>query len=226
MTDITNRSLAGLLVVAIVISIGGTWLLANQSPGFLAITGLTQSTDTGTAQLTVQTFGSIRFAVNSVNFGSGQVNTSGGNQGCILDTNGTNDSNRCENFTANSVGFQLENDGSANATIQLSFSNSASGFLGGDPTIAKYRYVVSNNETNSCSNSTGGFTCAANQNCTVAPIGWSDVNTTSPGTTICPKLLFTDLSDSLKVGINITIPYDSPSGAKLSTLTATATTAS
>ncbi|HSU72826.1 MAG TPA: hypothetical protein VLJ21_03175, partial [Candidatus Binatia bacterium] len=130
------------------------------------------------------------------------------------------------NFTTVTQGFTLENDGSANATIQLQFSNNFSGFLGGDTTLGWYRYNVSNNESSSCRNSTGGTGCAANVNCTYNPVAWSDVNTTVPGTTICPKLLFTDSSDSLKVDINISIPYDAPAGSKLSTLTATATTAS
>ena len=222
--DISNKQLATLLLVAIVVSIGGTWLLLNKAPGLLTITGLQSTSDTGTAQVTIETVGAIKFAVTTINFGTGKVNTTSGNTICVLDSNGTNDSNRCINFTANSGGFQLMNDGSANATIQLRFSNDADGFISGNSTLNEYRYVVSQNETNSCRNSSGGTGCDTT-NCTVAPIGWSNVNTTSPGTTICPKLLFNDEADSILVDINITIPYDTPSGAKSSTLTATATTA-
>jgi len=223
--DVSNKQLATMLVVAIVISLGGTWAVLQKSSDLRSITGLQSSSDTGTAQLTIETIGAIRFAVDTVNFGSGRINTSAGNQRCILDTKGTNNSAQCINFTAVTAGFQLENDGTANASVQLSFSNDADGFLGGDPTINEYRYNVSQNETNSCRNSTGGTGCAAGINCTVAPVSWSDVNTTAPGTTICPKLLFSDLSDSILVDINLTLPYDTPAGAKQSTLTATATTA-
>jgi hypothetical protein len=224
MTDISNKALASLLVAAIVLSVGGTWLIVKQNPGF-SITGLQFATDFGSALLTVNTVGAIKFVVNTTNFGTGRVNTTAGNQACILDTKGTNQLSKCINFTTVTQGFTLENDGSANATIQLYFSNNASGFLGGDATIGKYRYNVSNNETNSCRNSTGGTGCISGENCTYAPLAWSDVNITNPGTTICQKLLFNDGNDSLLVDINITIPYDAPAGAKLSTLTATATTA-
>ena len=76
------------------------------------------SSDVGTLTLTVDSAGGIRFAVNSVNFGTGKINTSAGNTVCVLDTNGTNDLARCTNFTTVTDGFQVENDGSANASVE------------------------------------------------------------------------------------------------------------
>ncbi|MEK6848947.1 MAG: hypothetical protein AABY01_00055 [Nanoarchaeota archaeon] len=235
--DITNKSLATLLIVAIVISIGGTWLVLNKAPGLLNIAGAA-STDTGTATVTINSVASIRFAYDAIDFGSGSVNTTSGNTLCILDTNGTNDSTKCQGFLANTSYFQLENDGSTNITVQLLSSKPASTFIGG--TNPQFRYAVFENETTSCRNGTGGTgyvdqigggtgnctaTDGAGGNCTVSPRGWTDVNSTGvTGATICMRLGFADLSDSLGFDINLTIPYDAPAGAKTATFTATATT--
>lgn len=219
---ISNRMLTVLGFLALLAVIGGNYVMLKHN---LVPTAFVSSQDTGTASLFIDSAGGIRFAINTVSFGTGKVNTTAGNTYCILDTNGTNDSLQCINFTANTAGFQLENDGTQNATVQLYFEKNASQFLGGDPTVAKFRYVIANNESGSCTNTTGGYGCIAGENCTVSPIGWTDVNYTTPGTTICPKLLFSDLNDSLLLDINITIPYDAPAGVKSSTVTATATTA-
>ena len=230
--DISNKSLATLLVVAIVVSIGSTWLVLNKAPGLLTITGLQSSTDIGTVDLEIETVGSIRFAVNNVTFGRGKVNTTAGNDRCILDTNGTNQSSKCINFTAVTSPFQLENDGSQNASVQLFFSNDADGFIGGDSSINDYRYVVDQNETDSCRNNSGGTgepsaSCALsadNIECSVGPTGWAAVNASGgPGNIICQVLLPDNLADSITVGVNISIPFNSPAEVKISTLTATAT---
>jgi len=217
----TNRTLALVLVAAIFVNLGCLWLLTHAS-----ITGLQSSVDYGTATLVIASVGSLRFVVNSTNWGTGRVNTTNGNQNCILDTRGANSLTKCINFSTVTQGLTIENNGDTNVTVQLYFSTNFTDFLGGDPTLGWFRYNVSNNETNSCRNSTGGTGCPANVNCTVAPIAWTDVNNTAYGTTVCPKLLFTDTSDSLLIDLNLSVPYDAPAGSKLSTLTATATSVS
>ncbi len=207
-------------------------------PGLLQITGA-PTADTGTATVTIEASGSVRFAVNAINFGTGKVNTSAGNTQCILDSNGTNESNRCINFTAQFGNLSLENDGSTNVTVQLASNVDAVSFLGGSSSLAQFRYVVQNNETDSCRNGTGGggavtptatMNCTMGKagittgNCTVFPTSWMDVNTTAPGTTICQRLLYNQTDDSIGIDINISIPFDAPAGVKTATFTATATT--
>ena len=232
----SNKLILALIVVFIGVTLFTQYSLLSQSA--IKIMGAA-STDTGTATLTIGTAGSIRFAVNAIDFGSGSVNTSSGNTQCILDTNGTNESSQCISFSANTTYFQLENDGTANVTVQLLSNKDASAFFGGTATLASFRYAVFNNESQSCRNGTGGTgtvgqigggagNCTAADdtagNCTVSPMGWTDVNSTGvTGATICQRLLFTDLNDSIGFDINITIPYDAPSGAKSATFTATAT---
>jgi hypothetical protein len=244
--DISNKSLATLLIVAIVVSIGGTWLVINKAPGILHITGA-PTVDTGTATVTIEASASVRFAVNSLSFGSGKVNTSGGNTDCILDSNGTNASNKCINFTSNFGNLSLENDGSVNVSVQLVADKNASSFFYPTShlvTSELLRYAIIQNETDSCRNGTGGGgsvpnlpvtqNCsmppttasgdASKGNCTVFPDFWTDVNITGAGTTICKNLLYNNTDDSIGIEINFTIPSDAPAGTKTVTFTATATT--
>jgi hypothetical protein len=236
--DISNKTLATLLIVAIVVSVGGTWLVVNKAPtGLLQITGA-PATDTGTATVTIETTGSVRFNVATLNFGTGKVNTSAGNTQCVLDSNGTNDSARCINFTAVFGNLTLENDGSTNVTVQLASDKAAVAFLGGDANLAYFMWSVGQNESTSCRNGTGGTgqqniasslgNCTATNgvggNCTTNPLPWSNVNTTAPGTTICQELMFNNTEDSIAIEVNFTIPFNAPAGVKTATFTATATT--
>ncbi|MBI4150512.1 hypothetical protein HY492_00120 [Candidatus Woesearchaeota archaeon] len=238
--DISNKSLATLLIVALVVSIGGTWLVIDRAPGILQITGA-PSTDTGTATVTIESTASVRFAVNAINFGTGKVNTTGGNTICILDSNGTNSSTQCINFTQQNGNLTLENDGSTNVTVQLVSNVAAAAFFGGTASLAQFRYAVQDNESMSCRNGTGGGSMAISSdaagnctaggaaggtlsNCTFSPQGWTDVNVTAPGSTICQKLLYNNTDDSIGIEVNLTIPFDAPAGTKTATFTATATT--
>ena len=231
---INNKQLAILMGLLLLTMLGAQYLVLSRA-SLWEITSLQSSTDTGTVDITVESVGGIRFAINNVTFGRGKVNTTAGNDRCILDTNGTNQSSKCINFTSVTAPFQLENDGSQNASVQLAFSNDADGFIGGDPGLNDYRYVVDQNETDSCRNFSGGtgepsascILSADNPECNVGPTGWAAVNATSnPGNIICQKLLPDNLGDSITVGINISIPFNSPAEVKISTLTATATTVS
>ncbi|MBI4451747.1 hypothetical protein HY642_07270, partial [Candidatus Woesearchaeota archaeon] len=205
----SNKTLAVLLLVAVVASLASTWLLLLQRSGLETITG--RQSSAGTAQLTVETAASISFVVNTVDWGTGRVNTTGGNQVCNLTTETTNVNTQCIGFNQVSTPFQIENDGSTNISVKLASNKNNTEFIGGDPTLVKFQYRVINNESSSCE--TG-----------LLAGGYREVNITSPGTLICGKLLFDNTKDSLAVHINITIPYDAPATAKTATLTATGAT--
>ncbi|MBI4451749.1 hypothetical protein HY642_07280 [Candidatus Woesearchaeota archaeon] len=205
---ISNKALAFLTVMVIAITLTGS-IAVMRNAGLTVITG--RQSSTGTAQFTLQNAASIRFAVNSVNWGTGRVNTTGGNDRCTLTTETTNDNTKCVSFTTVSVPFQIENDGSTNISVKLASDKNNTEFIGGDATIVAFLYRVANNESSSCE---AGLLSG----------GYRAVNVTSPGTLICGKLLFVEASDSLAVHINITIPQDAPSGAKTATLTATGST--
>ncbi len=232
-----NTLLLGFIVVLLGVTFASQYVLIKYAPdGLLQVTGA-PSTDTGTVTLTVESTGSVRFSVATINFGTGKVNTSAGNTECILDSNGTNDSAKCINFTQQFGNLSLENDGSTNVTVQLASNVPASTFFGGNPSFARFRWSVLMNESNSCKNGTGGIgtvgwsdaagpctvAMGAVGNCTVGPMNWTEVNTTSPGTSICVNFMPGDANDSIAIDINMSIPFDSPAGVKTATLTATAT---
>ena len=69
--EISNKTLALLLVAAIVVSIGGTLIsLNNVNQG---ITGHVTSNATGTTSVNVGAVTTLRFDISSVDFGAGSV---------------------------------------------------------------------------------------------------------------------------------------------------------
>lgn len=219
---ISNKTLAFLVFVAILVSLFGTFLSLNRlkyiGPA-QPITGM-GTTPTGNATLTVVTLSSINFTDNSVNWGTGYVNTSGGYTTCKMNTTaGYAGSSGCANFTQEITGMTLFNDGNTNITIQL-VSNVSAGvdFIGGTNPV--FQYNVSNNEAFSCLNATGNENLWPFGN---GSVGWLPVNITGAGTIICPRLQYTDGNDSLRIHLLVEIPYDALSGAWGAMLTATGT---
>ena len=207
--EITNKTLAIFLVAAVAISLFGTILSINKLNQFgkFITTGYATS-DNATATLVVSSTTSIKFAVATVDWGTGYVNSTGGYVNCTLTTNGYNTPSACVGFNTVSQGFVLENDGNTMAQVQLYSNATAAQFIGDSTALFLYR--VSDNESNSCTGE--------------APASYTTVNTTSPGTLICPSQAFnfTDNVDSLRIDINVTIPYTAPPGSKSARLTATA----
>jgi hypothetical protein len=212
--EITNKTLGLLLVAAVAISLFGTIISINKLNQFTQLSTTTgfATSDQGNVSVYVNTSTSIRFAVNTVNWGTGIVNTTGGYVNCTMMTDGTANSAGCSGFNTVTQNFVLENDGSTLAGVQLASNASAAQFIGGDSSGGGplFRYTVTNNETGSCSGP--------------VPSSFTDVNTTAPGTQICPVSGFnyTDTRDSMNISIYVNIPYTAPSGQKSATLTATA----
>ena len=204
MGDISNKSLAALLVVAIVVSVAGTWLVVNNGPGLAKLTG--GVADTGTASMTISTTASIMFEDDAVAFGAVGVDV--GQTTCTLDTSvGGADGTGCKaGFTAETDGFTIQNDGNKDLIVDLNVSNNAAGFFGG--TGAVYQYKGNEVEVGSCATPSysGGYT---------------DVNTSNPQ--ICDNLDYTDASDEIHFDVKVVVPYDATAGAKSSTWTATGT---
>ncbi|GIU70269.1 MAG: hypothetical protein KatS3mg002_1505 [Candidatus Woesearchaeota archaeon] len=207
--ELTNKTLALLLVAAISVSLIGTFFSLNKL-GKLTATGY--ATANGTATVNVSSTTSIRFAIPSVDWGTGYVNTTGGYVNCTLMTDGTSNSAGCAGFNQVTQGLVLENDGNTMTGVSLYSNANASQFIGGtsDGGGPQFRYKVSQNESGSCTSGLG-------------PTSFTDVNTTGPGTTICPagNFNFTDSTDSIKIDLYVNIPYTAQSGYKIATLIAT-----
>ena len=176
------------------------------------ITGFASQTN-GTVNITVNTLLSINFTNATINWGggtfdagstranlttaqSGTVSAVGGTWSIAVNSNG-------------SGGFILENVGNVNATLHVATGRSAATFLGG--TNPAYQFNVTNSDSGSCLNNTGGTTAGGTGG--LVSLGtFVDVNTTIPGTPICGRFQFTDSSDSIRIGIHLSIPYDGLNG--------------
>jgi hypothetical protein len=198
---------------------GGTFLFNVTGFTTFSTTGnVTGQEPEGQIIVSVQQVASLSFAINSINWGGGFLNTSLGNQVCVLDTEGSNSNSQCRNFSTVTQGLVLENDGSANLTVDLRSNATADQFIGGDSALNEFKWKISQNESGSCGNLTG-------------PASYVDVNTTAPGTRICSTFFATGLgglnflndADTLEIDINITIPYDALGGLKRALLVATGT---
>ncbi len=214
--EISNRTLAILLIAAIAISLGGTMLSLNRLAGLSRqpqITGFATN-PTGTAKVNVTSTASLRFSVPTLNFGIGYVNTSDSNQYCSMASGngaGSKDGvHKCVNFNAANTfnSLEIENDGNRNLTLTLNSNKAASTFIGGSS--PGFMFYTTNNDTSACPDP--------------EPDVWSDVNA-SAEMNICQGtgLDYLDSKDSMDIHLNITIPYNSLTGEQTVTLTVTGT---
>lgn len=200
MADISNRTLATLLIAAIVVSLGGTLLSLNRLQE--GVTGNAQL-DTGTASVTVQQAVSIILQNPpgaDVDFGTGRVNAS--KSGCsqraqllALDT-GYSDVGDCWLEIAQSTpptGWVVENDGNLNASVNIrgpSETSFFSSYPGTYPDILRWRVNVSDNG------------CLIDRNESWSAFDWNS--------TACNQLPWDEgqYDDDFSVEVNLTVPSD------------------
>ena len=206
--DLSNKTLAFLLVVAIVISLGGTIVSLNKL-NKITVTGLaTQYNTSGTTNFSLQSSVSIIFRVANVNFGTGYVNANG--TGCDITTNATsgwNTTGNCLGGLTNASPFIIENNGNVNVSLGLNSSANASVFIGGTVPAPVFQWAVSNNETSSCYG-------------TLSDQAWTNVNWSGGPKTVCTNLSFADANDTIRLDIKVLIPEDAPQSLHIATIMA------
>lgn len=190
------------VIVLLVLSILTFAVVLNSKYDFI-YTGRA-GTDTGYANLTVESSASINFTTDTINWGSGLVD--------VGETNATLDTAAGTvlrgNWTAVSQGLVIENIGNVNVSLDLAAAKTAAEFLGGsDPA---YQWNFTEAEAGSCLS-------------TVTDVVYGYYNDTNASTTVCNNFPFVTGNDSIRVDILIRVPYDSLTGALSDTLTATAT---
>jgi hypothetical protein len=216
--EISTKTLAILLVVAIAISLGGTFFSLNRLSTLMNAKSSTGyiTNPTGSAQVNITATGSLIFSKQVLDFGIGGVNTTGGNNFCTLTSGnegGTKEGNdKCLDFNAANTfeSLELENDGSKNLTITLDSDKDKATFLGGSS--PEFQFYATNNETDACPSPVPG--------------AWTEVNLTTMDLCGGTGLGFEDGADSLDIHLKLKIPYNSKQGLQLVTLTVTGTTAS
>jgi hypothetical protein len=203
MVEIQNKTLAGLMVVAIVISLVGTFgsiSKLNQINTFPGITGM--GVTHGNVTITVSQNLDVSFVDGTVDFGTGYVNQSGAATSCTMIVNYTgsvdtrydaNDAGGCggdwstfEEGTEDAL--RIENIGNTNAKINVTSNATAATLLGGTAPVLKW--VTENYEATSCKSG-------------MAPATYQDITTVE--TTLCDNLSYLLHENSISLGFLITI---------------------
>jgi len=163
-----------------------------------------KATDDAVVNITILQTVSINFTIDNIDFGSGSVNL--GSDSATIDTLGNVVDG---NWTPVTQGFQVENIGSINLTLNLKSGKNAATFLGG--TGPGYQYKITDNEAGSCIQAD-------------VPLDtWKEVNTTGDGDLICNPFGFLEDANSVNINLRLIIPSDARIGSQLDTFTATGT---
>jgi hypothetical protein len=201
--DLSNKSLALLLVAAIVISLGGTLISLNQLSQE-EISGL--ATASGKVNISVTTNASCTIDSN-VSFGSaGQVLTP-----TVLSTNSSNSGSGYADCTTNSAcsGMTINNTGNVNVNVTFYSGSGGATFLGTADSDFTY------NTYNGTGINSSGY---PDPGCkTITPGTWSTVPTAE--TKICDNLTAADAADMMVIEYNITLYPTTPPGIKTATIT-------
>jgi hypothetical protein len=193
--DMSNKSLALLLVAAIVISLGGALVSLNQlqkgGPVGLA---------TGKVNVSITTNVSCNIDSN-VSFGSsGQVLVT-----TTLSTNSSNSGtyNDCTTNAACS-GMAINNTGNVNVNVTFNASAAGATFLGTADSDFTY------NTYNGTGVNSSGYPDPGCKE--ILPGAWATVPTAA--TEICNNLTFADANDMMVIEFNVTLYSTTPPGTK------------
>jgi len=212
--DLSNKSLSILVIIALVISFGGTLIFYSKLQGININAAAT--TDQAVARINITSRASINFTIDRVDWGTGSVNESASY--CTLNTEGLNPASNCTNFTTVTQGLRLENDGNRNVALNISTNNTPAQFIGGFNPV--YQWKFTNNESDSCGSQGVGSSCVTNATA-LQPQNYSTVSTTP--TQVCPCFRAADPSDLIGIELQIRVPADSYTGLRDSTITAVGT---
>ncbi|MBS3090346.1 hypothetical protein J4433_01095 [Candidatus Pacearchaeota archaeon] len=216
MTEISNRTLAALLVVAIVISIGGAILTVTQVTNLVniipALSGITGLGSTGRVNVSVLSLAQFTVAQpNAVDFGVGYVVAQ--NFAVLNSSNSTPAAWTVSGTTWAAKDLSLENTGSVYLNISVESGSTAATMIGGgagaipDPAI---KFAPYNNESGSCA-SAGGSIAAL-----------TSFAAASTKYKVCENFSYQASENSLNVTIELLIPGDVATGNKTAQLTFTA----
>jgi hypothetical protein len=214
MADITNKTLAAFLLIATIVSMGGFLLT------FETLDGLSgrATFDTGNSNFSINSTISVSFTTNAVEFGIGVVNESGAHN-CTLNTSGPGMRNGaanpvggpdCIGFNATLAPLRIQNQGTQNVTLNISFNATGTTFVTG--TTPELGFKATTNETGSCGNATSLTFNTAYQAVTLANTNYSICNSTTFG--------WVPNNRTLNLDLGIRIPQDATPGVKRVTITA------
>lgn len=203
--NMSNKNMALLLVAALVISLGGTFLSLDKINEIIimappAVTG-GALTGSGRVNLTISTNASCTVD-SSVEFGSGSPT---GAITISTETANTANFTDCNAGTA-CLGIYVNNTG--NSLLNVSFNSTENGttFLGAGAANADFKYLIDVSEPDSTDACTG----------TEGASSWTE--TPIAKTRVCDKLNFSDTRDAVSLEFNISLDENTPTGLKETTI--------
>jgi len=129
MSDASNKALVYLLIIAIVVSFGGTLISLNKLSKISQTTGYAVSG--GTVNVTVDVSYIVNVTDRAIDFGSGSLN---GSDACRLNSQaGDFDPADCWSVAISSDNITFENIGSATINVTVNSTKDAAAFLAGTP---------------------------------------------------------------------------------------------
>ena len=138
----TNKTLALLLVAAIVVSLGGT-IISLQKLGQISVTG--KATTSGTATVVVSQTYVVNLTDTSIHFGTGSLTE--GVADCRIYSNGTEIPTSCWTGTAADSTLRWHNTGSTTMFVDIQSSATPANFVGGDSPEFQFKCRVTNGGT-------------------------------------------------------------------------------
>ncbi len=196
--EISNKTLAVIVVAAIVVTLGSTALILRM--GAPMITGMVIE-QAGTATFNITSVTSIAIPENTIDFGAGAVDA--GVASATIDSDGN---------TLNWTGtvpdgaFVIENDGNVDIDINVNSTVDADGFIGGTADVNSFMWKVDKTE--------GGEVSA----CVSSDIdAYTEVVTTG-GALFCGNLSSIDAADLVAMDLQLVIPSDAVPGSKSATI--------
>lgn len=190
--DVNNKTLAVLLIAAIVVSLGGTVVVLNiggEPTGFA-----TSDTSTGTVDYNISSNVLINFTTASIDFGVGYVDTAGDVENCTMDTNNNinKSGSQCAGgLTAVNGGLTLENIGNKNASINLSFTDIAAFLAFNASGESHLRYQIDDSGESACNSST--------------PSSYTNIRAAGVETIICDEMDTVPNNDAFVIDLEISI---------------------
>jgi hypothetical protein len=192
-----------LLIVAILITLGGTMISLNKLNQF-EITGMA----TGTVNLTLGQLAQCNVDTN-VSFGTGKptgylvLSTAGDFGGNASNFNNCSTSGSpCYN------GMQINNTGNANLYVNFTSDKNASSLLGDNSNWSSFVYEVKN----------GTYKASTSQGCR-GTLGTGGIVNNTATMAICTNLSYINTVDIVSLGFNVTINESTPLSSKQALIT-------
>jgi len=211
--QISNRTLAVLLVGAIAVSLFGTFISLeklNSMGGFGGITGMATN-GTGYVQLDVTGLSSFTVVATTVNFGTIVPNAST----FYITTNTDNveggvGATDCTGVTSACSGIELMNDGNEVINVSFNTSSSATDLIGGTAPFFAF-HVRSGNRSGAVDQGCNGsipFNSTGNSWHNITPD--TDYRICNSTSTLKSGFGYVDSADSITLEFNLSIPADAP----------------